>query len=89
MPRTKFDKEPEMDIIKALILWKKMVMGVTYADIAKKVGVSPDWMRHLITERHTKDWSPDILRAVCRYLRINIQTTLTMVTEDQAGVRLR
>lgn len=88
MPRTKFDNEPELDIIKAMILWKKLVMKMTYADIANKVGVSPDWMRHLIIDKHTKEWSPDILRAVCRLLRINITTTISMVTEDQSGVRI-
>ena len=88
MGRTKLDKEPELDIIKAMILLRKQDYGYTYEQIAKKVGVHPVWLRTLMTTKHTKEWSPDILRAVCRLLRINITTTLTMVTEDQSEVRI-
>lgn len=88
MGRSKLDKEPELDIIKALILLRKQDYGFTYEDIAKKIGVHPVWLRTLMTTKHTKEWSPDILRAVCRLLRINITTTLSLVTEDKNGVRL-
>jgi len=88
MPRTKFDKDPPVDILLAVMLERKQKLGMTYESLAYKIGVSPVWLRTLFTTKHTNDWSPDIRRSVCRILHINIQTTLQMAEENQAEIRL-
>lgn len=89
MPRTKFDKEEPIDWIKAAILERKLAKHITYDELAKGTNVSPEYLRKLMGTKHTNDWSPDIRNSVCRQLRIGIQSTLSIVTEDQMGIRLR
>ena len=88
MPRTKFDKEEPIDWIMAAILYRKLKSHMSYEDLAKGANISPEHLRRLVTTKHTDDWSPDIRNSVCRQLRIGIQSTLTIVTEDKKGIRL-
>ena len=90
MGRNKFEepKYPPVDLLKAVILERKMEMKLTHEDLARCANVHPDYMRKMMTKIRTEDWSPDIRNAVCRLLRINIQTTLSLVTDDGAGIRM-
>lgn len=51
MPKTRFDKHsrPPIDRVKAIVLERMSAMGITYADMAGLIGVSPstvsNWMR--------------------------------------------
>lgn len=89
MPRTRFDKPkyPPIDLLKAVILERKMVMKLSYDDIASHVGVSTIHLRRLMTTENTNDWNPDIRKAVCKMLGIGIQTTLTQITDDN-GIKM-
>lgn len=84
MPRTKFDKPryPPVDLLKAVILERKMVMKLNWEEIACAAHMTPPAFRHLVTTKHTDDWRPDVRRNVCRYLGVNMQTTLSVMTEE-------
>jgi hypothetical protein len=88
MPRTKFDKEERIDWILAAILYRKMRKHVTYEELARGTNVSPEYLRKLVATKDTWDWSPDIRNSICRQLRIGVQSTLSLVTEDEKGIRL-
>lgn len=88
MPRTKFDNDPPIDWVLAAILERKLKRHMSYEELAKGTNISPEYLRKLVTSKHTNDWSPDIRNSVCRQLRIGIKSTLEMVTEDQKGMRL-
>lgn len=88
MPRTKFDKEEPIDWIKAAILERKLHKHITYEELARGTNVSPEYLRKLVATKHTNDWSPDIRNSICRQLRIGVQSTLSLVTEDEKGIRL-
>lgn len=90
MPHNKYEKPkyPPVDLIKAVILERKMEMKLEYTDIAKSVNVAPEYLRKLMTTKRTEDWNPDIRNAVCRRLGINIKTTLDMVENNGNSVRL-
>lgn len=91
MPRTKLSmrKAPPVDYLKACMLERKLALKLNYDEIAKAVGITPDYLRKLMTTKNTDDWSPDIRKSVCRELGINVQTTISMVTEDKTGMRLK
>ena len=71
-----------MDLLKAVILERKMTMKMEYKDIAQAVNVAPEHLRRLMVTKRTEDWNPDIRNSVCRVLGINIKTTLSVQTED-------
>lgn len=87
MPRTRFDRLPPIDVLKAVILERKLVHHMTYEQIAAAAGVNADHLRKLMSATPTEDWSPAIKKAVCRQLGINIQTTLSMMTDT--GIRIQ
>ena len=84
MPRTKFDKPkyPPVDILKAVILERKMVMKLNWDDIASVTNMNTDAFRHMAISKHTDDWNPSVRRAVCRFLGLNMQTTVSVMTDD-------
>ena len=90
MPKTKLSQRntPPVDYVKACMLERKLALKLNYDEIAKGANITPDYLRKLMTTKHTDDWSPDIRKAVCKELGINIQTTISMVTEDKTGIRL-
>lgn len=86
MPRTKQDRKPPVDLLKAVILERKLVYGLTYEDLAESAKINATYLRKLMSKTNTDEWSPDVRRAVCRALGINIQTTLSLVSD--AGIRI-
>lgn len=67
---------PPVDKLKAVILERKMVMGLTYDQIAHELGYTAPWFRKLMTTVHTDDWNPDMRRKVCSMLHINVKQTI-------------
>lgn len=84
MPRTKFDKPkyPPPDRLKGAILERKLTMKLSWDDLAVVAHMSPAAFRRMAVQKHTNDWKPDVRRSVCRYLGINIKTTMSYVTDD-------
>lgn len=78
MPRTKFDKPkyPPVDKLKAVVLERKLIMHLTYEDLAKVANIHPSYVRTMLTKKHTDDWNPEARKAICRYLGINVKTTI-------------
>lgn len=83
MPRTVFDKPkyPPVDKLKAVILERKLVMKLSYDDLAKAANSSSGYIRQMITLKHTDDWNPEMRKAICRRLGINIKTTIEELYE--------
>ena len=76
MPRLRASepKYPPVDKLKAVILERKLVMGMSYEDLAGVANLSPGRVRHMMSEIHTDDWNPDARRAICRFLGLNVRT---------------
>lgn len=90
MPKAKFDKPkevPPIDWMKAAIMERKQALKVTSEELGKAAGVSGDYIRKLITTKHTDYWPQDIRKAVCKLLGITVKTTL-IITENQNEVRI-
>ena len=86
MPRTKLDKPkaPPIDRLKACFLERKQALNLTWPEIAEGSHVSEGHLRHLMTYKHTDDWSPDVRRAVCRKLGIVVKMKIELL-EDEEG----
>lgn len=84
MPRTKLDtlKYPPVDLLKAVILERKMTMKLNWDDLAAVAHMSPPAFRYMAVTRHTDNWKPDVKRSVCRYLGINMRSSLSIQTRD-------
>lgn len=78
MPRTRLQRPtyPPVDKLKAVILERKLVMGLTYEDLAGVANVHPSYIRTMLTKKHTDDWNPEARKAICRYLGLNIRTVV-------------
>lgn len=71
-------KYPPIDKLKAVILERKMTMGLNYQDLADASNVGAYYIRKLMSGKHTKDWPPDVRNAICKYLGLNVK----VVVED-------
>ena len=89
MPINNSDKQryPPVDILKAVILERKMVMKLNYNDMAAAAGVYPSTLRHMMTEDHTDDWPPLMRAKLCKRLGIDIETTIKLQNAD-GGIKL-
>lgn len=81
MPRTVFDKQPEIDWLLAAILERKMKTGMDWNVLAEKAHCTPAALRKMASSRHTDDWKPEIRRSVCRSLGISTKTLITAEVE--------
>ncbi len=66
-------KYPPVDKLKAVILERKLVMGLSSKDLAEIANVRPDYIRKLLSSKHTDDWNPDVRNAICRHLGIEVR----------------
>jgi len=87
MPRTVFDKPPEIDWVLAAILERKMHFHYEWADIADKAHCNPDVLRKYASQKHTDDWNPDLRRSVLRALGISTKTVLSVVTDGSVVLK--
>lgn len=78
MPRTKLDKPryPPINDLRAAILERKFVSGMTWEDLGAVAGVKGATMRKLAREKPPQDWTPQVRNAVCRLLEIKINISI-------------
>ena len=78
MPRTRFDKPryPPINNLRAAILERKFVAGMSWDDLASAAGISGASMRKLATAKPPDEWPPKVRTGVCRLLDIKVSTTV-------------
>lgn len=81
MPRTSFDKQPQIDWLLAAILERKLKEKKDYSYLASKAHCTPDALRRMVSTKHTDDWNPEIRRSVCRALGISQKTMISAEVE--------
>lgn len=81
MPRTRFDKPkyPPIDKLKACLLERKLIMGLEYKDLADAANITNDYMRKLMSKRHTDDWPVDVKKAVCRKCGLTVKMVVEVM----------
>ena len=79
MPRTKFDKPryPPINNLRAAILERKFVSGLTWSDLAEAAGVSESNMRTLATTKTPEEWPLKVRNGICRLLDLKVTVTVT------------
>lgn len=78
MPKTKLDipKYPPINDLRAAILERKFVSGITWEDLAAVAGIKGSTMRKLARDKPPQEWSRPVLIAVCRYLEIKVNVSI-------------
>ena len=69
-------KYPPIDKLKAAILERKMVMHLSSQDLGDAANVSGWYIRKILSTKHTDDWNPDVRKAICDYLGLNVKVVL-------------
>ena len=69
-------KYPPIDKLKAAILERKMVMHLSSQDLGDAANVSGWYIRKIRSTKHTDDWNPDVRKAICDYLGLNVKVVL-------------
>ena len=82
-PRSEPISIDRIDWVKGVILERKKALGLTWADIANEVGMSPEVLRKLISERPTVRWQSYTLKKVCQALRIPFGTYTITIPEER------
>ena len=79
MPWTKLDKPryPPINDLRAAILERKFVSGLSWADLGEAAGIKPASMRRLATEKPPQEWPQKVRNSVCRLLDIKVAVTVT------------
>lgn len=79
MPRTKLDKPryPPINNLRAAILERKFVAGMSWEDLGNAAGISATAMRKLAKTKEPEEWSADVRKAICRLLDIKITVVVT------------
>ena len=79
MPRTRFDKPryPPINNLRAAILERKFVAGLSWADLGAPAGISATAMRKLATTKPPEEWPPKVKSGVCRLLDIKVTVSVT------------
>lgn len=81
MPKTKLDKLaiPEIDWLRAVILERMAVYGISRKDLAKTANVCYETMRDYFTYSPT-EWPIQVREAVCK--RLGIKTVLEVGIDE-------
>ena len=79
MPRTKLDKPkyPPINNLRAAILERKFVSGLSWAEIGEAAGMSESAMQKLAKTKAPEEWPLKVRNAVCRLLDIRVTITVT------------
>ena len=79
MPRTKFDKPryPPINQIRAAVLERKFISGMTWEDLGKAAGISGAAMRKLASSKPPEEWPVKVRNGVCRLLDIKVTVIVT------------
>lgn len=83
MPKTKLDKMaiPEIDWLRAVILERMAVKGVSRKELAKAANVCYATMREYFTESPL-EWPADVREAVCK--RLGVKTLVEVGIDETA-----
>jgi len=81
MPRTKLDVEPSIDWPIAALLWRKMVLGFSWADVADKAGMNGDTLRKLVSDKPSEEWPVYVLRKALKAVDLNYKVYLGMLQD--------
>lgn len=78
MGKTKLDapRYPPINNLRAAILERKFVAGMSWDDLASAAGISGASMRKLATAKPPDEWPPKVRTGVCRLLDIKVSTTV-------------
>ena len=87
MPRHRPDKQDkdQIDWTKALILERKLMLGLDWAAIENKVGMTSEYLRRLVSSKPTWRWPPYTLKKVCQALGIEYGTYTIKIPGDENG----
>ena len=67
---------PKISKLRALILERKFTLKMTWEDIGRQAGVSPNTLKYLMANVDPWEWQYDIQEAVCKVLGIQIKKIL-------------
>ena len=78
MPRTRFDKPryPPINELRAAILERKFVAGLSWEELGGAGGITGAAMRKLATTKPPQEWPPRVRNSICRLLEISVNTTV-------------
>ena len=78
MGRTKLDKPryPPINNLRAAILERKFVSGLSWEDLGSAGGISATAMRKLATTKAPQEWPEKVRTGVCRLLDVRVSTTV-------------
>lgn len=79
-------QSPPIDILKAVILERKMELALSYDDLAETVGIQAPYLRKLITKQRTDDWNPRIRRLLCNALGLEIESTVQLIKNGRVKI---
>lgn len=87
MPKTAFDKlkYPPLNWLLASILERKMIMKLTWTDLALAANITPESMRNLASCKPPEDWPSEVRRAVMRKLGI---TAKLVISDGEHSIEL-
>lgn len=71
---------PEINMLRAVILDRKLTMGLSYEDLAEGCGTSGIYIRKLMATKDPDHWNPDIRAAVCKRVGLDVETTVRVET---------
>lgn len=78
MGKTKLDapRYPPINNLRAAILERKFVSGMSWDDLASAAGITAPAMRKLATTKAPEEWPRKVRTGVCRLLDIKVSTTV-------------
>ena len=78
MPRTRFDRPryPPINQLRAAILERKFVSGMSWEDLGASAGISGASMRKLATTKAPEEWPQKVRNAILRKLDIRLSVNI-------------
>ena len=76
MAKAERPKYPPVDKLKAAVLERKLVMHLSSEDLGNAAHVSGWYIRKMLSSKHSDDWNPEVRKAICEYLGLNVKVVL-------------
>ena len=76
MAKVERPKYPPVDKLKAAVLERKLVMHLSSEDLGNAAHVSGWDIRKMLSSKHSDDWNPEVRKAICEYLGLNVKVVL-------------
>ena len=83
MPRTKLDADPKIDWPVAALLYRKLVLGYTWEDIAEKAGMNGATLRKTVSTRPSDEWPVYVLKKALQAVGLSYKSYLENSPEDK------